>query len=383
MTVWCSERDVDYSNLARFLRKKQWKEANEETLLKLLEASGRIEVLIRSGRLVREDIHILFSALDAPGRLKVLKAMAVSRQLSNAELEALFQQWGPDLDWMGVPERIKLLVLELLIQLHETKALSDADYSHYRQTLRTDRSLEKKAIKLFLALTAFGLFQQQDIMLLMPLLDRESQEKLAKTLGLSHQFCQSESYLLLKLLSSDELKLLRGLDYSAVKIAGASHQSPQTQRSNSIPSGNSFSHVLGLLAALDPTANPAKSEPQTFSSKPLSEEEFIFAELLGRLRALADSGELNQEKLTHALNYLAYGNVNELKRVLRILARSIRTVGWGMIRFLPWQKPFLPEVLSDRGYSWKQSSSQFLQVNSATRISTNYSIIYRLLALQN
>lgn len=78
---YVSERDVDYSNLWRLLKAGQWREANAETLLKLLEASGRIESLIVSGQLTREGMMPLFQLMDTSGRLKLLEALALSERL--------------------------------------------------------------------------------------------------------------------------------------------------------------------------------------------------------------------------------------------------------------------------------------------------------------
>lgn len=85
-----SERNIDYGNLWRLLKQRRWKEANEETLLKLLEASGRIESLVASGELSRSGMAILFQLFDTSGRLKMLEALARSERLVESDVKALF-----------------------------------------------------------------------------------------------------------------------------------------------------------------------------------------------------------------------------------------------------------------------------------------------------
>jgi hypothetical protein len=76
-----SERNVDYSTLWNLLREKDWKAANYETLLKLLEASGRIESMVASGQLSGNGIATLFQLSDTAARLKLLETLAVSERL--------------------------------------------------------------------------------------------------------------------------------------------------------------------------------------------------------------------------------------------------------------------------------------------------------------
>ncbi|WAL61517.1 GUN4 domain-containing protein [Thermocoleostomius sinensis] len=76
-----SERNVDYSTLWALLRAKDWKTANYETLLKLLEASGRIESMVASGYLSGNGIATLFQLSDTSARLKLLETLAVSERL--------------------------------------------------------------------------------------------------------------------------------------------------------------------------------------------------------------------------------------------------------------------------------------------------------------
>jgi hypothetical protein len=76
-----SERNVDYSTLWNLLKEKNWKAANYETLLKLLEASGRIESMVASGQLSGNGIATLFQLSDTAARLKLLETLSVSERL--------------------------------------------------------------------------------------------------------------------------------------------------------------------------------------------------------------------------------------------------------------------------------------------------------------
>lgn len=85
-----SERNIDYGNLWRLLKQRRWREANEETLLKLLEASGRIESMVAAGELSQEGTDILFQLFDTSGRVKMLEALARSERLGSVDIKALF-----------------------------------------------------------------------------------------------------------------------------------------------------------------------------------------------------------------------------------------------------------------------------------------------------
>lgn len=92
-----SDRNVDYGNLWRLLRQRKWQEANEETLLKLLEASGRIEALVRDRKLSQTGMTILFQLFDTNGRLKMLEALVNSDPKTNleADIKALLNLLDP------------------------------------------------------------------------------------------------------------------------------------------------------------------------------------------------------------------------------------------------------------------------------------------------
>lgn len=90
-----SDRNVDYGNLWRLLRQKSWKEANEETLLKLLEASGRIETLLKRGELSQKGTAILFQLFDTNGRLKMLEALADSDHFVESNVRILLNLLDP------------------------------------------------------------------------------------------------------------------------------------------------------------------------------------------------------------------------------------------------------------------------------------------------
>jgi hypothetical protein len=352
-----SQRDVDYSNLARLLRKKKWKEANEETLLKLLEASGRIEFLISVGRLVREDITILFLALDAQGRLKILKTLATSGQLKQSNLEALFQELN---DWMSVPERLKLLTLELLLALGESNAFSEAESKKQYELLRAERSQERTAVKLFLAMATFGLITEKDADPLQQMLALPQQIRLEKIFNLAKNFTPSESYMLLDSLSSDETRLLRlvgqnkklgrrnrsakppvnvesfvaaGFASPAFPEEPSEEIDPLLQRfqeltSNGIdplsgsqpPEEPQFSEVLHVLIALDPSTPLTKPEPNALLSKTPSVDEYSFIKLLEIVEELRFSDEITRQELNDLLNHFVFSDEDTLQEVLTILA---------------------------------------------------------------
>lgn len=87
---YVSEPDVDYSNLTYLLKNQRWQEANEETLLKLLEASGRLVSLARSTQLLRQDISIL-RLLNPTSQRKLLDALLQSGQLTHKEIQLVLQ----------------------------------------------------------------------------------------------------------------------------------------------------------------------------------------------------------------------------------------------------------------------------------------------------
>lgn len=93
-----SERNIDYGNLWRLLKQRRWKEANEETLLKLLEASGRIESMLAAGILSHEGMAILFQLFDTSGRLKMLESLARSERLVESEVKALLNLLADPVD---------------------------------------------------------------------------------------------------------------------------------------------------------------------------------------------------------------------------------------------------------------------------------------------
>lgn len=93
-----SERNIDYGNLWRLLKQRRWKEANEETLLKLLEASGRIESMLAAGMLSHEGMAILFQLFDTSGRLKMLESLARSERLLESEVKALLNLLADPVD---------------------------------------------------------------------------------------------------------------------------------------------------------------------------------------------------------------------------------------------------------------------------------------------
>lgn len=84
---YVSERDIDYGDLGRLLRDQRWKDANEVTLLKLLQASGRLDFLAASGQLLGEDAIPILLLLDAPNRLRLLEAMAKTNRLPRSYFE--------------------------------------------------------------------------------------------------------------------------------------------------------------------------------------------------------------------------------------------------------------------------------------------------------
>jgi hypothetical protein len=106
-----SDRNVDYGNLWRLLRQKRWKEANEETLLKLLEASARIETLVASGKLSSKGMSVLFQLFDTGGRLKMLEALAKSKCLEDKdgqkEIKALLNLLDPSDREFYLPKAIE------------------------------------------------------------------------------------------------------------------------------------------------------------------------------------------------------------------------------------------------------------------------------------
>ncbi|GAB4365399.1 MAG: hypothetical protein Kow00121_01870 [Elainellaceae cyanobacterium] len=87
---YVSEQDIDYGNLWHLLKAQRWQEANEETLLKLLEASGRLESLARSRQLIGQDISIL-KLLNLSSQHKVLKALLESGQLTHKDIHTIQQ----------------------------------------------------------------------------------------------------------------------------------------------------------------------------------------------------------------------------------------------------------------------------------------------------
>ncbi|PSB14257.1 hypothetical protein C7B76_16825 [filamentous cyanobacterium CCP2] len=330
-----SLRDVDYNNLALLLKNHQWKEANEETLLKLLEASGRIEFLITSGRLVREDVDILFLALDAQGRLKILKALAISDRLQRANLEALFQQLD---DWMSVPERLKLLALELLLALDKAEAFSEVKTKKYFELLRTDRSQEKKAVKLFLAMAVFGLITKQDIEFLQQVLDAPEQIRFAKIINLAQKLNQAEAESLVNALASDEFRLVRLLKRATPTtellapmglgdinfpsdIFGSVNSNDFNPLTPLTPSDNQkFSEILDLLTALDSSTHLPKSDPNVLSSKPPSTEEYSFIKLLEIMEELRLADKLDEQDLSNLLNHFVFSDEATLQDILKTLA---------------------------------------------------------------
>lgn len=304
-----TERDVDYQNLDDFLKNKQWKEANEETLLKLLEASGRIEFLISSKRLAWEDVMLLFLTLDAQGRLKILKALAKSEQLKQTHLKGLFQQLT---DWIAVPDRLKLLTLELLIGLSDLEALTPEEKKNYYEQLWAERSQKKKAVKLFLALALFGLIKEKNIAYLQPLLNDFEKIELGKILKLAPNLTPSEAYALLNL-SSDELKLLRRV--------GQTRKQKRRDRPLTLDSYSSinsqtveapqFSELLHLLIALEP------STPTLFN-KPLSDKESNLIKLLEMIEELKFSNRISRKDFNVLLKHLLVANKDTF-RVLELI----------------------------------------------------------------
>jgi hypothetical protein len=304
-----SERDVSYKNLADFLKNKQWKAANEETLLKLLEASGRIEFLISSNRLAEEDVLLLFLMLDAQGRLKILKAWAKLGLLKQANLDKLFQQLT---DEISVPDRLKLLALELLAGLSDLKALTPAEKKHYYEQLRAERSQEKKAVKLFLAMVLFGLIKEKDIEHLQPLLNEFEKIELGKILKLAPNLTPSEAYALLNL-SSDELRLLRRVGQTRKqrrrdRPLTFDHYPPVDSQNVEAPQ---FSELLHLLITLDPSSS-------TLFNKPLSDKESNFIKLLEMIEELKFSNRIDRRDLNALLKHLLSSNKDTF-RVLGLI----------------------------------------------------------------
>jgi hypothetical protein len=313
-----SVRDVSYANLEHFLRNKQWKEANEETLLKLLEASGRIETLIAKKRLVRDDLFLLFSTLDAQGRLKILKALAKTDQLNQSNLEGLFQQLT---DWLTVPNRLKLLALELLTGLSGDQMADAAEagthYETYYEQLRADRSQEKQAAKLFLSLVLFNLINEDEAKPIQDLLKPADRAILNKLLQLSQRFTQLEICSLLDFLSSDELRLLKVIGQTKKQ-----HQRDRVTHQDTIADSTSalieapFSKNLSLLLALAPLAFSDKSEPNILTSKPLTPKELSLVKLIEIIEKLEVSEKISPHLINKLLNQLLFSNEISLRQIL-------------------------------------------------------------------
>jgi hypothetical protein len=313
-----SSQDVSYANLEHFLRNKQWKEANEETLLKLLEASGRIEALITKRRLVQDDLFLLFSTLDAQGRLKILKALAKTDQLNQSNLEGLFQQLT---DWLTVPNRLKLLALELLIGLSGNHLADAADiethYETYYEQLRAERSQEKQAVKLFLSLVLFNLINEEEVKPIQDLLKPADRAILNKLLHLSKRFTQLEMCCLLDFLSSDELRLLKMIGQTK-KQERHDRATPQDAIKDSAPTLTEapFSKNLSLLIALAPFSFSDKSEPNILSSKPLTLKELSLVKLIEIIEKLEVSEKISPHLINQLLNQLLFSNEIRLQQVL-------------------------------------------------------------------
>ena len=73
-------------NLQQLLKAKNWKAANEETLLQLLLISGRMASLVAAERLTLQDVKVLFQLLDTAGRLQLLETLAL--QLRRSEISS-------------------------------------------------------------------------------------------------------------------------------------------------------------------------------------------------------------------------------------------------------------------------------------------------------
>lgn len=80
--AFIDSNNPSFRNLQQLLQAKNWKAANEETILQLLLISGRLTALFDSGRLTPQDIGVLFQLLDTTGRVQLLESLALKLRQS-------------------------------------------------------------------------------------------------------------------------------------------------------------------------------------------------------------------------------------------------------------------------------------------------------------